>query len=120
MTPGMLSSGSLQHRQIALRELRNGTAPTLIGHFRLTALIHRGANSTLYRAAAAQEPLGPGCYVIKTLETAVEGSAILLSSLRREALALGSAPGSHLAAFLANQLGNTQPHAVFAYLEGVS
>lgn len=93
-------------------------APT-IGGFRLTALIHRGEHTVLYRAASAQERLGPGCYVVKAVKRSSQ-SAVGASLLRREASVSADASGAHLAAVLLNQLSDSRAHLVLGYLEGTT
>lgn len=90
-----------------------------IGGFRLTALIHRSEHTVLYRAASAQERIGPGCYVVKAAKKPGQ-SAVGASLLRREAAVSADASGAHLSAVLLNQLSVSQPHLVLGYLEGTT
>jgi len=94
-------------------------APVLDG-WRLTALVHRGQQLTLYRARPIDDDAGPGCYLLKTPRVDRQGDELATSLLRREAAVAAQASHPHLSAVLSAATGGSPPYIVLPYLDGVS
>jgi eukaryotic-like serine/threonine-protein kinase len=86
--------------------------------WRITRLLARGLQFSVYRAAAGGD-LGPGCYVLKSINSAAFDDELAVAMLRREETVSSAVSHANLTSVLAAAFA--APHlVVLPFLEGVS
>ena len=86
--------------------------------WRITRLLARGLQFSIYRAAAVGD-LGPGCYVLKSIDSGASDDQLAVSMLRREETITRDVSHTNLTSVLAAAFA-AQRFLVVPFYEGVS